>query len=169
VQDLLSRMTLDEKVAQLRSMWLTKAAIEDSDGVFSEQKDRGGISNLFSQHHVARDEEAAAVLALNAGVDADLPEGGAYAHLPDLVRAGGVPESQIVAAVGRILAMKFEAGLFENPFVDVRRALRLTDTRADVKLAREVATKSLILLKNDGLLPLDPAKKLKLTVSGRQL
>lgn len=125
-----------------------------------------GISNLYSQHQAANDEAEAAVLALNAGVDADLPEGGAYAHLPELVRAGRVSESQINTAVARILAMKFEAGLFENPFADARRARRLTNTPADVKLARDVATKGLILLKNDGVLPLDPARKLRLAVIG---
>jgi len=125
-----------------------------------------GISNLHSQHRVANDEAEAAVLALNAGVDADLPEGGAYAHLPELVRAGRVSELQIDTAVGRILALKFEAGLFENPFADVRRARRLTNTPADLKLARDVATRGLILLKNDGVLPLDPARKLRLAVIG---
>jgi beta-glucosidase len=49
VQDLLSRMTLEEKVAQLRSMWLTKGSIEDTEGAFSEEKARGAIPNGIGQ------------------------------------------------------------------------------------------------------------------------
>jgi hypothetical protein len=49
VQDLLSRMTLEEKVTQLRSMWLTKGSIEDTEGAFSEEKARGAIPNGIGQ------------------------------------------------------------------------------------------------------------------------
>jgi beta-glucosidase len=128
--------------------------------------DYGGITNLASQHHVAADEEEAAVLAINAGVDAELPDGQAYRKLPDLVRAGRVPEATVDAAVARILSMKFDAGLFENPYSDPGRAVRETNMPADIKLARTVAQKSIILLKNDGVLPLDPNAALKLAVIG---
>lgn len=128
--------------------------------------DYGGIANLATHHHVAADQSEAAVLAINAGVDADLPEGECYAHLAELVRAGRVEERRIDAAVARILSLKFEAGLFENPYVDSRRAVRETNTPADIRLARTVAEKSIILLKNDGVLPLNPAANLKLAVIG---
>jgi beta-glucosidase len=128
--------------------------------------DYDGISNLVSQHHIARNEDEAAILAMKTGVDADLPEGQVYARLPDLVRAGRIDQSQLDAAAGRILAMKFEAGLFEHPYADVRRAVRETNTPADIALARKAAQKSLILLKNDGILPLDPQARLKLAVIG---
>jgi beta-glucosidase len=125
-----------------------------------------GINNLASQHHMAADDSEAAVLALNAGVDADLPEGLAYAHLPELLKAGRISMAQLNAAAGRVLALKFEAGLFEHPYVDAARAVQQTDTPADVALARRVAEKSLILLKNDGTLPLNPNAALKLAVIG---
>lgn len=128
--------------------------------------DYGGVTNLVGDHHVAADFSEAAVLALNAGVDAELPDGKAYAKLPDLVRSGRVSEAKIDAAVARILTLKFEAGLFEYPYVNKDRALRQVNAPASVKLARTVAQKSIVLLKNDGILPLSPNAKLKLAVIG---
>jgi beta-glucosidase len=128
--------------------------------------DYGGIGMLAAGHGMAANDAEAAVLALEAGVDADLPDGEAYAKLPELVKAGRVSEAKIDAAVARILALKFEAGLFENPYVDAGRAVAQTNTAADIQLARKVAQKSIVLLKNDGILPLDPNAKLKLAVIG---
>jgi beta-glucosidase len=115
---------------------------------------------------MAADKAEAAVLALNAGVDVEMPEGAAYLNLPTLVTQGRVSEAQIDAAVARVLALKFEAGLFERPYVDPARVLRGTNTAADIALARRAAQRALILLKNDGVLPLDPNAKLKLAVIG---
>jgi beta-glucosidase len=124
------------------------------------------IPNLVTDHHIAADNEGAAILALKAGLDVDLPDGAAFATLPAAIRAGKVPEALLDAAVARVLALKFEAGLFEAPYVDAARAARGTNTPADIALARTVAQKSLILLKNDGILPLDPRAPLKLAVIG---
>ncbi len=124
------------------------------------------LSRLVSDHHVAANDEAAAIMALKAGVDAELPDGKVYATLPALVRAGRVQETAIDAAVARILRLKFEAGLFENPYIDPRRAVRDVNTQADIQLARTVAQKAMVLLKNDGVLPLDPRATLKLAVIG---
>ncbi len=128
--------------------------------------DYDAIANLMRQHHIVADLDQAAILALKTGVDADLPNGESYSRLAPLVRANRASAAQLDAAVARILAMKFEAGLFENPYVDLSRALAQTNTQADIDLARTVAQKSLILLKNDGILPLDPDATLKLAVIG---
>ena len=128
--------------------------------------DYSGIPNLMTQHHVVADLDEAAILALNAGVDADLPDGQVYSRLPALVRAGRVPEAKVDAAVARVLALKFEAGLFEHPYIDPARALSRLDTPAAVALARTAAEKAIVLLKNDGVLPLDANAALKLAVIG---
>ena len=128
--------------------------------------DYGGIANLATQHHVAATKLDAAVLAMNAGVQADLPDGECYVHLPELVRAGRISEAQVDAAVAQILALKFEAGLFENPYLDPRRARRETNTPTAIRLARTVAEKAIVLLKNDGIVPLQPNGQLKLAVIG---
>jgi beta-glucosidase len=128
--------------------------------------DYEGIANLMDQHHIAATKDAAVELALRAGVAADLPEGTSYAGLPDLVRVGRISETQLDAAVSQILALKFEAGLFENPYLDRRRARRETNTVADIALARKAAEMSLVLLKNDGILPIEPTDQLALAVIG---
>lgn len=128
--------------------------------------DYGGVENLVSQHHVAANKDDAAVLAMNAGVQADLPEGASYARLPELVRAGRVSEAQVDAAVAQVLALKFEAGLFENPYLDVRRIRRETRTPAAIALAQKAAEKAIVLLQNDGVLPLAPRNGLRLAVIG---
>lgn len=124
------------------------------------------IPNLVTDHHIAADDEGAAIMALKAGLDVDLPEGAAFAALPAAIRAGKVSEALLDAAVARVLAMKFEAGLFEAPYVDAARAVRGTNIPSDIALARKVAQSGLILLKNDGILPLDPKAPLKLAVIG---
>jgi beta-glucosidase len=128
--------------------------------------DYGGIGNLKHHHHVARSLEDAAVLAMNAGIAVDLPEGESYRHLPKLVREGRLTQAQVDAAVSQVLALKFEAGLFENPYLDEGRALRSTRTEEHTRLARLAAEKAVILLKNDGLVPLEPKGQLKLAVIG---
>ncbi|MGC1303593.1 MAG: glycoside hydrolase family 3 N-terminal domain-containing protein [Caulobacteraceae bacterium] len=125
------------------------------------------IKELITRHHIAADFDGAALRAIDAGVDMELPDGEAYARLPALVRAGRVPVAKIDTAVRHILTMKFESGLFEHPYVDADAAAGLTATPDAIALARQAAREAMVLLKNDkGLLPLDPAKVGRLAVIG---
>ncbi len=112
------------------------------------------IEDLQTLHHIAASPAQAARLALDAGVDCDLPSGAAYATLAQQVRDGRVPGQKIDTAVRRILALKFRAGLFENPFADADRAVAITNDPQARALALKAAQRSIILLKNDGMLPL---------------
>jgi beta-glucosidase len=129
----------------LRGEWGFKGAVVS---------DYYAIEDLQSVHHIAVDREQAARLALEAGIDIDLPSGGAYATLTQQVRDGRVAESRIDAAVRRLLALKFRAGLFENPYADADQAVAITNNVEARALALRAAQRSLILLKNDGMLPL---------------
>lgn len=125
------------------------------------------IRELVLRHHLAADVKEAALFAIYAGVDLETPDGEAYPNLVALVEAGKVPQSLIDEAVSRILSLKFESGLFETPYVDATKADALTAQPDAVALAREAATKTVVLLKNkDHTLPLDPAKVGKLLVLG---
>jgi beta-glucosidase len=112
------------------------------------------IGDLMNVHHIAADIEQAARRALEAGVDIDLPSGTAYATLTQQVRDGRVSEARIDTAVRRLLTLKFRAGLFEHPYADADQAAAITNNAEARALALRAAQRTLILLKNDGTLPL---------------
>jgi beta-glucosidase len=128
--------------------------------------DYEGIEQLQSLHHVEPDFLHAAVRAMHAGVDFDLPDGAAYAKLPEALAAGLVTQEQIDTAVRRMLRLKFLAGLFENPYADAKTAQTLTNNTEARTLAAQAARKTAVLLKNDGTLPLRAANIKTLAVIG---
>lgn len=112
------------------------------------------IDGLVGSHRVAENLEVAGALAVNAGVDVDLG-GNSFAKLADGVRNGIVDMHQIDTAVYRVLKLKFDMGLFDNPYVDPQKAKENVRSPEHIALARRVAQESIVLLKNkDGLLPL---------------
>lgn len=118
--------------------------------------DYWAIRMLHDFHFVANDQADAAQLALNAGIDVELPNTICYGPpLLEAVQCGRVSESTIDTAVKRILQKKFELGLFENPYVDIDRVLSVYETSDQRHLARQIAAQSIVLLKNDdAVLPL---------------
>ncbi|WP_423147993.1 glycoside hydrolase family 3 N-terminal domain-containing protein [Rubrolithibacter danxiaensis] len=128
--------------------------------------DLGSISGLVGSHHIAATATDAASLALNAGLDADLSGYGYGKALESAVKRGLVSVAALDTAVGRVLRLKFAMGLFEHPFVDPKMAAKEVKSNDHVKLARQVAQESLILLKNENdLLPLKKTIK-KIAVIG---
>ena len=126
-----------------------------------------GIRELVSRHHLYGDVKDAAERAIQSGVDVETPDPEGYVHLAELVREGRVPMALIDQAARRVLRLKFEAGLFEDPYPDVASAEAKTATPDAIALAREAAGKAIVLLKNDkGLLPLDTAKIKRVAVLG---
>jgi beta-glucosidase len=128
--------------------------------------DYEGIEQLDSLHHVAGNLTDAAVMSLNAGVDDDMPDGEAFAHLPQALADGKVTEGAIDTAVRRVLRLKFLAGLFEHPYADARYAEKITDDAEARALALKAAQESIVLLKNDGTLPLSAHRIKTLAVIG---
>ncbi len=112
---------------------------------------------LVVSHRVAGDKADAAQLALEAGLDVELPALDGYAELASRVRDGRLAESVVDRSVRRVLRQKLELGLFERPTVDEAVAARSYQTPEARALARELAEQSLVLLRNEGgLLPLSP-------------
>ncbi len=126
------------------------------DGVVAS--DYTGIQMLSTQHRLTADLGVAAGMALRAGVDSELPNAVAYASpLIEAVAAGRVDEAILDAAVGRILRLKFRLGLFERPFVGRPTSQSMTALAADeARIARDLARRSMVLVENDGILPLRP-------------
>jgi beta-glucosidase len=126
-----------------------------------------GITELIRIHHVVGTKAAAASLALESGVDVELPFPDAYPTLIEQVKQGKVAEASIDRAVANHLREKFLAGLFDDPYVDPAYAEKITNSEEHQKLSLQAARETLILLKNqNSLLPLDAAKYKHIAVVG---
>jgi len=118
--------------------------------------DWGSIGEMIA-HGYATDKKHAAELAANAGSDMDMESYAYQAHLETLVKEGKVKESSIDDAVRRILRIKFKLGLFDDPYkyCNEEREKNEIYTKENQDFSREVAKKSIVLLKNEtNLLPL---------------
>jgi beta-glucosidase len=116
-------------------------------------------------HGYSRDESAAALAAINAGVNMEMVSRTYHDHLADLVERGEIHESLIDELVAEVLRVKFRLGLFDDPYADASRPEALAEEH--LHAARQLAGESIVLLKNDNrLLPLDKSKIKKLAVIG---
>ncbi len=122
--------------------------------VVSDWNSIGEIVN----HGTAKDKQQAAAKAINAGTDMDMESDAYIEHLETLVASGMVKESTINEAVRRVLRIKFRLGLFDDPYryCDTYREDNTLLSKENLAVARDVARKSIVLLKNEGgLLPLN--------------
>lgn len=111
---------------------------------------------------LAADARDAARVAIMAGLDMSMASGIYRDHLPSLVNAGEVPVERVDEAVGRVLALKEQLGLFDDPFrrMDAAREKSRMRTKRSLSLSREAAQKSIVMLRNEGgLLPLPRSGK----------
>ena len=117
--------------------------------------DWGAVSELIP-HGVAADKKEAAEKAIKAGVDIEMMTTCYTHHLEELIAEGKISEALLDESVYRILKLKEDLGLFDNPFkganIELENALILSDAHMDA--VRKVAQNSMVLLKNDGVLPI---------------
>ena len=123
--------------------------------------DLESIDGIAGSHHVAAGKQEAGEMALEAGVDVDLGAN-CFSLLKESVEAGRVRMATVDRAVKRVLVRKFEAGLFDHPYVDEARADSLVRNAGHVALAAQTARESVTLLKNDGILPLKAGTRIAL-------
>ncbi len=118
-------------------------------------------------HCVAKDKQEACRLAVEAGVNIELPDPDCYLHLVELVRKGALKEKQLDDLVAPMLLWKFKLGLFDDPYVDPEEAERVVGCEQHRRLALQAARETITLLKNENdLVPLDPTKVQTLAVIG---
>lgn len=117
-------------------------------------------------HFIAKDDLTAGKMALRAGVDVESPNSIGYGDdFREAAKNGEIDISLIDEAVLRVLTLKFKLGLFENPYNNHELLKRMHSDEA-VALARRLDEESILLLKNDGILPLDEQKCGKVAVIG---
>ncbi len=119
------------------------------------------IKNLYTREKVAADNRQAVKMAVMAGVDMSMvPYDYSFTDaLIDLVKTGEVPESRIDEAVSRILKVKFQLGLFDDPYPKQEMVAKFASAES-TKINRQAASEAITLLKNDNdVLPLAKGKK----------
>ncbi len=130
--------------------------------------DCDAVRDIYTGHKYAMSLEEAAALAIKAGTDNDCqvvfgPPGGApeYQKYVDAVKQGLVPEADVDRAVERMMRTRFELGLFDPPelVAPARTPDSVVDAEAHRALAVRIARETMVLLKNDGVLPFGPAMK----------
>lgn len=124
------------------------------------------IEHLHDLHHTAENLKEAFYNSIMAGMDMHM-HGVEWNELVcELVREGRIPEKRIDASVRRILDIKFRLGLFEKPYADEVQSMQVRLCPEHRATALEAARNAIVLLKNDGLLPLDEAKYKRVLVTG---
>jgi beta-glucosidase-like glycosyl hydrolase len=123
-----------------------------------------GISLLYRDDGVAADPAEAAALAFNAGLDIELPGEDCAVHLKTALERGHITVDKIDEIVGRVLTEKFRLGLFEHPYADEQKiSLRAPEA---LEVACEVARQSIVILENNGILPLEPSQPKRIALIG---
>ncbi|MGJ8725350.1 MAG: glycoside hydrolase family 3 N-terminal domain-containing protein [Roseibacillus sp.] len=122
--------------------------------------DSGAVDRLKGQHMTSADWETAIVDAVKAGLNVRTnfqPTHKFVIPLRKVIAEGRLSEELINSRVADVLRVKFELGIFDNPFVDPEKTKDIIHTAENEAATLEAARKSLVLLKNDGILPLDPS------------
>lgn len=121
--------------------------------------DWGTIMQLQSQG-LAKDLKDAGMYAMNAGLDMDMMSHSYDAYLEALVNEGKVSLASVDEAVRRVLRVKFQLGLFENPYTPTSKSSERFLKSESMQIASQMASESMVLLKNNGILPLKGVGKI---------
>ena len=144
--------------------WLLKDILRDEWGWEGMVVTDWNSAGEMIAHGFSNDLKHTAEQAVNAGVDMDMMSYGFIQYIEELVKEGRISEAEIDRAVRNILKLKFDLGLFENPYVDETASARVDYAPAHLEAAKKSAVESAILLKNDNdVLPLDKAKTILVT------
>ncbi len=127
--------------------------------------DYNSVEGVWEAHRLYDTEWKAQAASLKAGLDVDLPQN-SYDDLMIAYKEGWIDESDIDRALLRVLTAKFSIGLMDKPFADRNEAQSLVRCDEHKQLALEAARRSMVLLKNEGVLPFNKKKMKKLAVFG---
>jgi beta-glucosidase len=130
--------------------------------------DQNAVDRMYDVNHLASSYQEAAMLSIKSGIDIDIiGREGTFQLLEEAVESGKLSLRYIERALVRLLILKWRLGLFDNdPKTDIAYMNSVTNNQAHKELARETARKTMVLLENDGTLPLDSNKVRKIAVIG---
>ena len=128
--------------------------------------DYNGVRDVCNAHQIADSEAKATAMCIKAGLDAPLPDS-CEKNVLEAIEKGYLTESDVDRAAERILKAKFAVGLFDDPYADEDKIDGLIRCEAHKKAALHAARQCLVLLKNDGVLPLDRSAVKTLGVFGK--
>ena len=124
------------------------------------------INRINSLHRIAKDFKEAIFFAVDAGMDMNMHGPNFLENVIKLVEEGKLSQERIDFSARKILYAKFKLGLFENPFVDPNDIQNKVFTEEHLKTALNAARKSIVLLKNDGILPITKTRGKNILVTG---
>ena len=134
------------------------------------RSDWGGLRRVHYLHKMAKNEKDAIYLAKKNGLDCqggdEYPNKLWVDSLEELVNEGKIDVENINESCRRVLTLKFRLGIFENPYTDEQAYKKIINCDAHLAKALEIAQKSIILLKNNGILPLEQSKYKKIALIG---
>lgn len=129
--------------------------------------DGGGLDVTYRDHKAAADAVESGVLSVIAGIDYELGGGACFRPLVDQVKKGNVSEEYITRAAKSVLRVKFTAGLFDDPYIDIENMDKVFNNAEHKALALKAAHEAMVLLKNEkNTLPFNAAKIKTLAVIG---
>lgn len=144
--------------------WLLKKVLRDEWGWDGMVVTDWNSAGEMIAHGFSRDLKHTAEQAINAGVDMDMMSYGFIQYVEELVAEGKVSEEEIDRAVRNILKLKFELGLFENPYIDETASAKVDYAPEHLDAAKQCAIESAILIQNKkNVLPLDKARTILVT------
>lgn len=149
--------SIDGDVVMCSHEYLTEIAKEQMGLPGYIRSDWGGIGRIKNAHHLVTDDESAVCLALTNGLDVqgcDYPNEFFENTVCALVQQGRLDIARVDDAVRRVLSVKFRLGLFEHPYTDETAYEDIIRCDAHRELALRAAQESIVLLKNDGVLPM---------------
>ncbi len=145
-----------DRIPSTANQWLMRKILREKMGFQGVLiSDYGAIAELM-EHGIAKEQKDAAKLAMQAGVDIDMMSNCYVRGINDLVKNNELKEELVDEAVLRILMLKNELGLFENPYKDAseQEEKEVILSKENRLVARKAAEESFVLLENDGILPL---------------
>ncbi|WP_291765738.1 beta-glucosidase [Caldivirga sp. UBA161] len=158
--------SIDGVPCSMSKYWLTEVLRWELGFEGFVVSDYGSVTGIINRHYITDNPEEAAKLALEAGLDVEFPGFSIYGEpLIRAIRRGLISEGVLNEAVRRVLRAKFLIGLFDSPYVDPEEA-KVVGSEEHKRIALEAAEKAIVLLKNDGVLPIDKSRVKSIALIG---